>query len=151
MSASARPDPRVSTEWVALHYADPDVMVIEVGDDARDYARGHIPGALLWEWPHCLHAVMPRGAIITARLEALLGRSGIDNYTTVLLYGDGATPFAADAFRLLQSFGHRHLGLMEGGRATWLSEGRPLTNAVPGPMQKTYRAKRRRTHPDFDE
>ncbi len=44
-------DVLVSTDWVAEHLKDDaNVVVVEVDEDTEAYGRGHIPGAIAWNW-----------------------------------------------------------------------------------------------------
>jgi len=38
--------PVVSPEWLSQHLNDPDIVVVNVVSNRREYAGGHIPGAL---------------------------------------------------------------------------------------------------------
>ena len=73
-------------------------------------------------------------------MEALLGVAGIDNNTTVILYGDNNNWFAAWAFWQLKYYGHGDVRLMNGGRAKWVADGRPLTTDAASHAAKSYRA-----------
>ena len=136
----AHPEVLVSTEWVARHAADPGVRVVEVDVDTSAYEQGHVPGAVAWNWTTDLCDTRVRDIVPKDRLEALLGASGIDNDTTIVLYGDNNNWFAAWAFWQLKVYGHRDVRIMDGGRKKWLEEGRPLTTDVPAVEQKTYSA-----------
>ena len=70
----------------------------------------------------------------------LLGRSGISNDTTIVLYGDNNNWFAAWAFWFLRMYGHQDVKLMNGGRVKWVAEGRSITNDVPSPAAVSYSA-----------
>ena len=136
----AHPEVLVSTEWVAQHAGDAGVRVVEVDVDTSAYEQGHVPGALAWNWTTDLCDTRVRDIVPKDRLEALLGASGIDNDTTIVLYGDNNNWFAAWAFWQLKVYGHRDVRIMDGGRKKWLEEGRPLTTDVPAVEQKTYSA-----------
>ena len=75
-----------------------------------------------------------------AQLEGLLGRSGIDTDTTVVVYGDGNNRSATWAFWVLKYYRHRDVRLMDGGRSKWLAEGRPVSTDAPTPRATSYRA-----------
>ncbi|MBI2939736.1 MAG: sulfurtransferase, partial [Chloroflexi bacterium] len=75
------------------------------------------------------------------QLEELLGRSGIGNDTTVILYGDNNNWFAAWAFWQLTMYGHRDVRLMNGGRKKWVDEARPLTTDAPEVAPVAYVAR----------
>jgi thiosulfate/3-mercaptopyruvate sulfurtransferase len=140
MSEYAHPEVLVSTEWVASHSNDPKIRLVEVDVDTSAYEQGHIAGAVGWNWQTQLQDGVRRDLISKAALEDLLGRSGISNDTTVVLYGDNNNWFAAYAFWQLEYYGHKNLKLMNGGRKKWLEEKRPLSTDVPNYAKATYRA-----------
>lgn len=140
MSEYAHPEVLVSTEWAASHSNDPKIRLVEVDVDTSAYEQGHIAGAVGWNWQTQLQDGVRRDLISKAALEDLLGRSGISNDTTVVLYGDNNNWFAAYAFWQLEYYGHKNLKLMNGGRKKWLEEKRPLSTDVPNYPKATYRA-----------
>jgi thiosulfate/3-mercaptopyruvate sulfurtransferase len=138
-------DVLVSTDWVAQHHNDPTVRVVEVDVDTAAYAQGHVPGALGWNWTTELCDTVVRDIVPKAKLEDLLGQSGITPQTTIVLYGDNNNWFAAWAFWQLKVYGHEDVRLMNGGRKKWLAEGRALETTTAAPASTTYKAK----DPDF--
>jgi len=140
MAEYAHPESLVSTQWVAEHMRDPNIRLVEVDVDTSAYEQGHIPGAVGWNWQSQLQQTVVRDVIGKADMEQLLGSSGIDNNTMVVLYGDNNNWFAAWAFWQMKYYGHRDVKLMNGGRAKWTAENRSLTTEVPRHPAKTYRA-----------
>jgi thiosulfate/3-mercaptopyruvate sulfurtransferase len=130
----------VSTEWVAQHATDPGVRVVEVDVDTTAYDQGHVPGSAGWNWTTELCDTLVRDIVPAAKLEQLLGASGIDNKTTIVLYGDNNNWFAAWAFWQLKVYGHDDVRIMDGGRKKWLAEGRDLTTDKPSFTPATYKA-----------
>jgi thiosulfate/3-mercaptopyruvate sulfurtransferase len=127
MADYKHPEVLVSTEWVAQHQNDPAIRLVEVDVDTTAYDQGHIAGAVGWNWQTQLQDNVRRDLIEKSALEELLGRSGISNDTTVILYGDNNNWFAAYAFWQLKYYGHKDVRLMNGGRKKWVEEKRPLT------------------------
>ena len=41
----AHPDMLVTTQWLAAHLQDPNLVILEFPKDEGDFAAGHIPGA----------------------------------------------------------------------------------------------------------
>ena len=123
----ANPAALVDTAWVAEHGADPGVRLIEVDVDTSAYATGHISGAVGWDWQQDLQRRPSRDIPDQGEWEALLSRSGVSSDSTVVLYGDNNNWFAAFAYWLFKLYGHNDVKLMNGGRAKWVAEGRPLT------------------------
>jgi thiosulfate/3-mercaptopyruvate sulfurtransferase len=144
-STYAHPEVLVDTSWTEQHLEDPQVRLVEVDVDTKAYEEGHIPGAVGWNWQTQLSDPVRRDVIQQADLEKLLGEAGIDNNTTVILYGDNNNWFATWAFWELKIYGHRDVKIMNGGRKKWLAEGRPLTRDDAGISRKTYHA----SNPDF--
>jgi len=143
MADYARPETLVSTQWVDGHKDDPGIAIVEVDVDTKAYDEGHIPGAVGWAWDSQLCDTVLRDIVPKHKFEKLLGDSGVDNNTTVILYGDNNNWFAAWALWQLRIYGHddEKLKLMNGGRKKWLAEGRELTKDPPKLAPKTYKSK----------
>ena len=131
----------VTTDWVAEHLNDAAVRIVEVDVDTKAYGEGHVPNAVGWAWDTQLCDTVRRDIIPKATFERLMGSSGIDNNTTVILYGDNNNWFAAWAFWQLKIYGHKDVRLMNGGRKKWIAEGRELSMDQPKLPAKTYTAK----------
>ena len=140
MAEYSHPESLVTTDWVAEHGNDANVRLVEVDVDTSAYDEGHMAGAVGWNWQSQLQASLRRDLISGPELEALLGVAGIDNNTTVILYGDNNNWFAAWAFWQLKYYGHGDVRLMNGGRAKWVADGRPLTTDAASHAAKSYRA-----------
>ena len=136
----AHPESIVETDWVAQHLDDPSVRLVEVDVDLGSYAEGHIPGAVEWDWTSHLNDPVRRDILSREQMQRLLGESGINRSTSVVLYGDNNNWFAAYAFWQLKMYGHRRARLMNGGRRKWIDEGRPLTTEPPEIERRIYRA-----------
>ncbi|GIV94441.1 sulfurtransferase [Chloroflexus aurantiacus] len=131
MSGYAHPEALVETQWVADHLNDPNVRIVESDEDLLLYDTGHIPGAVKIDWVQDLNDPVVRDYLDSERFAALMRAKGISNDTTVVLYGDKHNWWATYAFWVFKLFGHRDVRIMNGGRAKWIAEGRPLTREVP--------------------
>ena len=136
MANYAHPEVLVNLDWVAAHANDANVRVVEVDVDTKAYDEGHVPGAIAWAWNTQLCDTVVRDILPKVQFENLMSQSGINNDTTVVLYGDNNNWFAAWAFWQMKIYGHKDVRIMDGGRKKWLAEGRPLdnkpNNATPG-------------------
>jgi len=143
MTDYAHPELLVSTDWVDQHKFDHNVVLVEVDVDTTAFEEGHIPGAIGWNWQTQLCDTLQRDVISKENLEKLLGESGINNDTTVILYGDNNNWFAAWAVWEMKMYGHRDVRIMNGGRKKWLAEGREMTKTVSPHEPVAYRANNR--------
>ncbi len=131
----------VTTDWVAAQATNSGVRIVEVDVDTAAYGKGHIRGSANWNWTTDLCEMLTRDIVPMAKFEELLSRTGIDNKTTIILYGDNNNWFAAWAFWQLKIYGHEDVRIMDGGRRRWLSEGRELIGDTPVFSPTSYQAK----------
>src|SRR5258707_11517203 len=137
----AYPEYLVDTEWVAVHLTDPKVRIIESDEDQLLYATGHIPGAVQVDWFSTLQHPLRRDFLSKEKFEEVASNFGIANDTAVVFYGDKSNWFACYALWLFQYYGHQNVKIMNGGRAKWEQEKRPLVKDVPSYTKAAYRAK----------
>jgi thiosulfate/3-mercaptopyruvate sulfurtransferase len=131
MTDYANPDALVTTEWLEQHLDDPTVRVIEVDEDTNAYEKGHIRGAVGWNWTTDLHTEVGRDYKDQAGFADLLSAAGVGAETTVVLYGGNNNWFAAYAYWLLKLRGFDAVQLLNGGRKKWELESRELVPEVP--------------------
>jgi thiosulfate/3-mercaptopyruvate sulfurtransferase len=127
----AHPERLVSTDWLAEHLDDPQVVVVESDEDVLLYETGHIPGAVMVDWHTDLNDPVTRDYIDGEGFAALLGGRGIGRDATVVIYGDKSNWWAAYALWVFTLFGHPDVRLLDGGRAKWIAEDRPITTDPP--------------------
>jgi len=135
----------VNAAWARAHLADPAVRFVEVDVDTTAYQRGHLPGAVGWDWTSQLSDSIRRDIASREALSRLVSDGGIGPDTTVVVYGDNHNWFAAWACWLLRLHGHRDVRILDGGRKVWLDDGLPLTTDVPAHAPTGYRL----PEPDF--
>jgi thiosulfate/3-mercaptopyruvate sulfurtransferase len=131
MAEYAKPDVLVDTEWVEGHLDDPNVRLIEVDEDTTAYEKGHIKGAVSWNWTTDLHTKVGRDYLDQAGFSGLLSDAGVGDDTTVVLYGGNNNWFAAYAYWLLKLRGFDNVKLLNGGRKKWELESRELAQEAP--------------------
>jgi len=138
LSSSTTTKALVSTEWAAEHGKDTGLRVVEVDVDPTAYEKGHIEGAVGWNWKKDLQDQVLRDVAGKEALAELLGKSGITPETTILLYGDNNNWFAAYAYWALKYYGHDKVQLIDGGRVKWEKEGRAWSTDVPSHPATSY-------------
>src|SRR6266536_1323514 len=131
MAEYTNPDALVETDWLEQHLSDPNLRIVEVDEDTSAYEKGHIPGAVAWNWNTDLHAETGRDYVDQAGLSSLLQQAGVGPDTTVVLYGGNNNWFAAYAYWLVRYLGFDNVKLLNGGRKKWELESRELTTDAP--------------------
>jgi len=139
----AHPEVLKDTAWVAAHLTDPKVVLLECNEDPALYAAGHLPGALELQWTDHLNDEVRRDLVSRAQLTDLFRTLGIENESTLVLYGAQNNWWACYALWVFQLFGHRKACVMDGGRMKWELEGRELVREVPTYARSEYRAPER--------
>ena len=138
MADYAHPEVLVTTDWVADHLDDPNIRIMDVSEDVLLYDTGHIPGAVKIDWLGDLWDDTIREFIQPDELAKLFERLGVSNDTEIVLYGDKNNWWASYAFWFFRYSGHENLKLMNGGRAKWVAEDRPLTTDAPDVTPGSY-------------
>lgn len=138
LSAYAHPERLVSTDWVADHVGEDNLVVLESNEDVLLYETGHIPGALKLDWHLDLNDQLSRDYVHGETFARVMGERGIGRDTTVVIYGDKSNWWATYALWVMSLFGHEDVRIMDGGRAKWVAEGRELTTAVPEVAPRDY-------------
>ncbi|HYR62440.1 MAG TPA: sulfurtransferase [Actinomycetota bacterium] len=131
MAEYVNPDVLISDEELESRLNDPSLRVIEVDEDTSLYSKGHIPGAIAWNWKTDLHDPLRREFLSQSKLASLLKKSGVGADTTVVLYAGNNNWFSAYTFWLLRYLGFDNAKLLNGGRKKWELESRELTADVP--------------------
>ena len=141
MQQYAHPEVLTDTHWVENHLKDGNVCIAEVDYDPRaNYELGHVPGSVLFDWKRDINDPISRNILSKQSCEELLQRFGINNNTTLILYGDFNNWFAAFAFWVFKYYGYRDLKIMDGGRKKWLEEDKPLSKEVPNYPKGNFKA-----------
>jgi thiosulfate/3-mercaptopyruvate sulfurtransferase len=134
----AHPERLVTTDWLAAHLDDPDVVVAESDEDVLLYETGHIPGAVKIDWHADLNDPVARDYVDAEGFARLMSEKGISRDTTLVFYGDNFNWWAAYALWVASLFGHPDARLLDGGRQKWQAEGRELTTEAPQRERTDY-------------
>jgi len=152
----ANPESLVSPAWLADNLGDATLQVVDARFEIRpdssgrlapcpgrdDYDSAHVPGAVFLDLMGDLaHPDAPLEILSPERFEALMGRLGIGNDTTVVVYDGAGGTWAARLWWALRYYGHDDVRLLDGGFARWTAEGRPVADDAGRPVQTSFRAR----------
>jgi len=117
----------VTTDWLEKNLNNPKLRLIEVSVDTGVYERGHIQGAVNFKWHTDLVDPIKRDIASKENFEKLLRQAGVNNDSTIVIYGDSNNWFAAWGAWVFDVYGVKNVKLLDGGRKKWEAEKRPLT------------------------
>lgn len=126
----------VSTEWLAEHLGEPDLVVLDASrhlpaanrNPRAEYEAAHIPGsrfldlASLTDTASSVPAALPNADQLAQRMSGL----GIGEGMRIVLYDDSGVKSSARAWFTFEAHGARRVAILDGGLAKWRAEGRPL-------------------------
>jgi thiosulfate/3-mercaptopyruvate sulfurtransferase len=136
----ARTDMLVSTEWLAAHLKDPNLVVLHVGMTRAGYDAAHVPGARFVAWGDvAVTRGVPNEIPPAVDLLALVRRLGIDETSRIVLYDEAGGVPAARSYVALDYLGlGDRAALLDGQWQKWTVEDRPVTTEVPHPAISAY-------------
>jgi thiosulfate/3-mercaptopyruvate sulfurtransferase len=117
----------VNTDWLEKNLNNTKLHIIEVSVDTGVYERGHIPGAVNIRWHTDLVDPIKRDIASKENLQKTLQAMGINNDSTIVIYGDSNNWFAAWGAWVFDVYGVKNVKLLDGGRKKWEAEKRPVT------------------------
>ncbi len=132
----AHPEVLVDATWVAGHLTDSQVRLLDVSSKKDVYDQGHLPSAVYVSVGELNN---PKN-VSPSPLETRLGQLGVKRESTIILYDDMQSLYAARAFYLLKQAGHDKVMILNGGSSAWTQEKRDLTKDVPNVVPTTYNA-----------
>jgi thiosulfate/3-mercaptopyruvate sulfurtransferase len=121
----------VQADWLEQNVDNPKVRIIEVSTEPGIYERGHIKNAAKIVWHTDLVDTVNRDIASAKNFQKLAQRIGINQDTTIVLYGDKNNWFAAWGAWVFNIYGAKDVRILDGGRVKWEKDGRALTTAVP--------------------
>jgi thiosulfate/3-mercaptopyruvate sulfurtransferase len=132
----------VQADWLEKNLDDPKVVVVEVSTEPGVYERGHIRNAVKITWHTDLVDTVNRDVVSAANFQKFAQAAGINQDSTVVLYGDKNNWFAAWGAWIFNLYGAKDVRLLDGGRVKWEKDGRALTTAVTSKSKGNFTSTR---------
>ena len=144
MTGFARPELLATPEWLANEMNRETVRVIDVrwrpdGSAAQVFESGHVPGAVHLDWrseltePPAEEEGPALRLASSERAAAAFVRAGISDGSTVVLYDDTVSLFAAWTWWALRVHGFESVRVLDGGFPAWQAARRPVSTASVSP------------------
>ncbi len=143
----------IDVQTLHRHIQDPDWRVIDARfsladarQGAREYAEGHVPGAVYAHLDEDLSGPIIRGETGRHPLPSVdkaaevFSRLGIDENVQVAVYDGAGGSVAARVWWMLRWLGHDAVAVVDGGWPAWTGAGLPVTRDVPKVTPRTFKA-----------
>lgn len=142
-AAAAPMDSLVTTEWLAEHLKDPDLVVLDcsvhidqdkdglkMASGRADFEEGHIPGAGFADLMGDLaDADRPIKYALPSpeAFASVMGALGVGDDSRVVLYDSFGSGWASRVWWMLRWVGFDRAAILDGGLRAWKAENRPLS------------------------
>jgi thiosulfate/3-mercaptopyruvate sulfurtransferase len=143
-------DSLVSTEWLAQHLAEPDLVIVDAswhmsasGRSGREeYLAGHIPGARFLDIDAVSDRSNPAPHMLPSAEEfgAAMEEIGVGRDDHIVVYDNSPIRTAARGWFMLRHFGARQVAILDGGFQKWTAEGRPTEAGESAPRKARFEA-----------
>jgi len=143
-------DSLVSTDWLAEHLGEPDLVVVDSswhmpasGRSGREeYLKAHIPGSRFLDIDEVADRTNPAPHMLPSAAEfgEAMERLGIGSDDRVVVYDNSATRNASRGWFMLRHFGADKVAILDGGFQEWVAEGRPTEAGEPQPWATVFEA-----------
>jgi len=143
----------VSTDWLAQHLGEPDLVVVDSswhmpasGRNGRaDFLEAHIPGARFLDIDELSDRSNPAPHMLPTAAEfgRAIERLGIGSGDRIVVYDNSPIRTAARGWFMLRHFGARQVAILDGGFQQWLAEGRPTESGEPAHRDARFDAQER--------
>jgi thiosulfate/3-mercaptopyruvate sulfurtransferase len=142
---AAQPSPNngrwlVSTDWLAEHLRDTDVVVVDASyflptqnrDAVAEYLATHIPGAVFFDIEDIAdHSTdLPHMLPGPDQFAKAVGAFGIGDGDTIVVYDSAGLFSAARVWWTFRIFGAGNVFILDGGLPKWKAESRPLETGL---------------------
>jgi thiosulfate/3-mercaptopyruvate sulfurtransferase len=149
----------VTTDWLEEHLNDGNMRILDCRyyfdgrNPVEEYRRGHIPGAVHFNWAGELNDPNAEFDFMMAppeQVEQALGKVGIDNQTRIIAYDDEGGHFSSRVWLVLARYGReQQLRILDGGWTKWAAEGRPVSTETPSVNPTQFTIDRSAGRPDI--
>ncbi len=141
----------VSTEWLAAHLNDANLVVLDSTwhlptlkrNANQEFIAGHIKGARFFDIDQTSDRAdpLPHMLPIAEQFSSQIGALGIGNDSHVVVYDSYGLFSAARCWWMFKVFGHDKVSVLDGGLKKWLAEGRGVESGEPpAPQAKHFSA-----------
>jgi thiosulfate/3-mercaptopyruvate sulfurtransferase len=146
-------DSLVSTQWLAEHLGEPDLVLVDASwhmaaserSGRAEYLAAHIPGARFLDIDEVSDrsSPVPHALPSAGEFGAAMERLGIGRRDRIVVYDNSPIRNAARGWFMFRHFGADQVAILDGGFEKWVAEGRPTESGESAPRNATFDAAER--------
>ena len=142
------PTPLVTTDWLAEHVTDPNLVLVDASwympainrNPRAEYLTSHLPGALFFG----IDEIADKSTSLPHMLPSpqdfahAVGAMGISDTDTIVIYDEAGISSAPRLWWTFTIMGARDIRVLDGGGPKWRAEGRPTESGLATRPPKTF-------------
>src|SRR4030095_16543087 len=146
-----RPDPLVSTDWLAARLDAPDVRIVDGSfylpaqkrNPKAEFANQHIPGAVFFDIDDIADTSNPLPHMLPPpeKFSSRVRKLGLGDGSKIVVYDTTPMTGACRVWWMFRAMGHKDVAVLDGGLPKWLKEGRAVTDDVTVPRGGHFHAR----------
>ena len=143
-------DSLVSTEWLAQHLGEEDLVVVDCSwfmpasgrSGRQEFLAAHIVGARFLDIDEIADEAnpVPHSLPSAAAFGEAMSKLGVGSDDRIVVYDNSPTRTAARGWFMFRHFGAGKVAILDGGLQKWLSEGRPTQSGLAQPRSARFAA-----------
>ena len=143
-------DSLVSTDWLAAHLGEPDLVIVDAswfmpssGRSGREeFLVAHVRGARFLDIDEVSDKSHPAPHMLpsAAQFASAMERLGLGTRDRIVVYDNSPVRTAARGWFMLRHFGARDVAILNGGFQKWVAEGRPTESGEAAPRHARFEA-----------
>lgn len=141
-------NPLVTTDWLAEHLDDPNVVLVDASwympatgrKGYPEYLKSHLPGAVFFGIDDIADktTALPHMLPAPEAFADAVGSLGIADTDTIVVYDEAGVFAAPRVWWTFRAMGAKDVRVLDGGGPKWRAEGRPTVSGEEKPAARTF-------------
>lgn len=141
-------NPLVTTDWLADHIDDPNVVLVDASwympatgrKGHPEYLESHLPGAVFFGIDDIADktTTLPHMLPTPEAFAEAVGKLGIADTDTIVVYDEAGVFASPRVWWTFRTMGARDVRVLDGGGPKWRAEGRPTASGEEHPAPRTF-------------
>lgn len=141
-------NPLVTTDWLAEHLDNPNVVLVDASwympatgrKGYPEYLESHLPGAVFFGIDDIADKTtnLPHMLPTPEAFAEAVGKLGIADTDTIVVYDEAGVFAAPRVWWTFRAMGAKDVHVLDGGGPKWRAEGRPTASGEEEPASRTF-------------